>query len=95
MTVTTNNDQVTVSYTGANGKPASLTIPVAEVTPLLVDLLAARKAAYESVRQAKAAERDAKKAEREAKKAEKTEKTAARKADRIAKLEKALADLKA
>jgi hypothetical protein len=93
MTVKTNNDLVTVTYTNERGKTAELTVKVTEVTQLTDALLAARKEAYENVRTEKAAERAARKAEREAKKAERDEKSAVRKADQIAKLEARLAKL--
>lgn len=70
-------------------------IPVTEVTPLVRDLLAARKGAYDAVRTAKAAAEAEAKAERAAKKAAREAKRAEKRAERKAKLAAALAALEA
>lgn len=80
---------VTINY----GKE-SLTLPVTELTELITEALAARKAAYEVVRQGKTAAKAALAEKRDAKKAERETAKAARKAEQIAKAEKRLAALR-
>lgn len=95
MTVSADNNTVTVNTTDSKGKEITLTIPVTEVTALTDALLSARKDAYEAARTERNTAREAAKAARTAAKAARTEATAARKAERLAKLEARIAALKA
>ena len=90
MTITSASDSVTIRV---NGK--DVVIPLAEVTGVITELLAARKAAHGLKRDATKAQRDEAKKAAAVKKAERAEKAKTRKADRIAKLQAELVKLAA
>lgn len=80
---------ITVSYEGQE-----LTFPLESATDLVVAVLEARKVGYAEKRDEKRAAKLAAAKVREEKKAEREKAAAKRKADRVKKLEKQLAELK-
>ena len=92
MTATPNTDGLTVTV-AVNGK--NVTIATADVTDLLVALLAARKDAYQIQRVSRQAAQAAKKAERDAAKAARLTAATEKKAARAEKLRAQLAALDA
>lgn len=87
--INTQNETATITV-GEN----SITVPVADLSDLVGIVFGARKAGYEAKRQAREAAAAERKAKAAAKKEQRAKATAKRKKDRIAKLEKQLAELK-
>ena len=91
MTANANTD---TTVTVKHGK-TEITVPVSEVTDLIVELLAARKAAYELARVARNNDKAARAAERAEAKAARLAAAEEKKAAKIAKLNAQLAELTA